>query len=217
MGPEATILLMQRVLSSTKAEDDVDHIPMIVHQNTQVPSRIDHLISGTGSDPVPTLLKMASDLERLGCDILAMPCNTAHYYYDSLSNSVSVPFLNMVELTVKTLTEMRVRSVGVLASPAVKNTRIFDPYCKEYGLQSFFSENDQEVLSIIKDVKRNNMNLSTISRFKKEITYLNDKGCDAILLGCTEFSILSEHLDKKQVFVDSIDCLTREIAFLATS
>mgnify|MGYP001434899844 CR=1 FL=1 len=113
MGPEATILLMQRVLSSTKAEDDVDHIPMIVHQNTQVPSRIDHLISGTGSDPVPTLLKMASDLERLGCDILAMPCNTAHYYYDSLSNSVSVPFLNMVELTVKTLTEMGVRSVGV--------------------------------------------------------------------------------------------------------
>ena len=53
MGPEATVLLMQRVLSSTKADDDIDHIPMIVHQNTQVPSRIDHLISGTGSDPVP--------------------------------------------------------------------------------------------------------------------------------------------------------------------
>ena len=51
MGPEATILLMQKCLDTTDAKDDADHIPLIVHQNPQVPSRIAALIEGTGEDP----------------------------------------------------------------------------------------------------------------------------------------------------------------------
>ena len=54
-GPEATVLLLQRILAATPARDDADHIPLIVHQNPQVPSRIRHLIEGTGDDPGPVL------------------------------------------------------------------------------------------------------------------------------------------------------------------
>ena len=53
MGPEATILLMQKVLAAVPARDDADHVPLIVHQNPAVPSRIAHLIEGTGATPAP--------------------------------------------------------------------------------------------------------------------------------------------------------------------
>ena len=62
MGPEATILLMQKVLAAVPARDDADHVPLIVHQNPQVPSRIAALIEGTGANPTPVLEQMARDL-----------------------------------------------------------------------------------------------------------------------------------------------------------
>ena len=73
MGPEATILLMQKVLAAVPARDDADHVPLLVHQNPQVPSRIRALIQGGGEDPGPVLAHMARDLEAGGAQALAMP------------------------------------------------------------------------------------------------------------------------------------------------
>ena len=100
MGPEATILLMQKVLAAVAARDDADHIPLIVDQNPQVPSRIRHLIEGTGDDPGPVLAAMARRLVAAGAEALAMPCNTAHHYAPAIRAAVTVPFLDMVELSV---------------------------------------------------------------------------------------------------------------------
>ena len=44
MGPETTVLLQQRLIAAVNATDDSDHIPLIVDMNSQVPSRIAHLI-----------------------------------------------------------------------------------------------------------------------------------------------------------------------------
>jgi len=119
MGPEATILVMQKVLAAVKARDDADHIPLIVDQNPQVPSRIRHLIEGTGEDPGPVLADMARRLVAAGAQALAMPCNTAHHYAPAIRSAVAVPFLDMVEASV-THAATRARpgaQIGVLASP----------------------------------------------------------------------------------------------------
>jgi aspartate racemase len=57
---------MQKVIAATPARDDADHIPLIVDQNPQVPSRIRHLIEGTGDDPGPVLAAMAARLQAAG-------------------------------------------------------------------------------------------------------------------------------------------------------
>lgn len=49
MGPQATVLLMDKLIAAVRAADDRDHIPLIVDQNTQVPSRIQRLIEGAGT------------------------------------------------------------------------------------------------------------------------------------------------------------------------
>ena len=119
MGPEATILVMQKVLAAVKARDDADHIPLIVDQNPQVPSRIRHLIEGTGEDPGPVLADMARRLVAGGAQALAMPCNTAHHYAPAIRSAVAVPFLDMVEASVAhAATRARPGAqIGVLASP----------------------------------------------------------------------------------------------------
>ncbi|WP_372837368.1 aspartate/glutamate racemase family protein, partial [Puniceibacterium confluentis] len=100
MGPEATILIMQKILAGVSAQDDSDHIPLIVDQNTQVPSRIRHLLEGGTVDPAPALADMARRLVAGGAEALAMPCNTAHHYAEAIRAAVTVPFLDMVALSV---------------------------------------------------------------------------------------------------------------------
>ena len=95
IGPEATVLLMKRLLKAVEARDDADHIPLIVHQNPGVPSRIRRLIEGTGEDPGPVLAQMARDLQAAGAEALAMPCNTAHAYAPQIMAATPLPFLDM--------------------------------------------------------------------------------------------------------------------------
>ena len=95
MGPEATVLLMKKIIECTQAQDDQDHIPLLVDNNTQVPSRIGAIINKNGSDPLPELCKMANSLEQNGASALAMPCNTAHYWYEDLQKKINVPIINM--------------------------------------------------------------------------------------------------------------------------
>ena len=95
MGPQATLLLQQRVLDSVQAEDDVSHLPLLIDMNPQIPSRLDWILHQQGEDPAPVLAKMAQGLETAGAQALAMPCNTAHHFSQSITNAVSIPFLNM--------------------------------------------------------------------------------------------------------------------------
>ena len=89
MGPEATILLQKKLMSALPdATGDEDHIPLIIDMNPQVPSRIAHLINGTGEDPSFVLASMARRLEGAGATALAMPCNTAHHYASVIQNAV---------------------------------------------------------------------------------------------------------------------------------
>ena len=128
MGPQATILLMQKVVDGIAAADDADHVPLLVDQNPQVPSRIRHLIEGTGEDPGPVLVGMARRLVAGGAMALAMPCNTAHHYAPAIRSAVRVPFLDMVELSVNRAARMTGSGgqVGILASPAVRRIGLFD-------------------------------------------------------------------------------------------
>ena len=154
MGPEATVLLMQKIINSVDAKDDCDHIPMIIHQNTKVPSRIVRILESEGVDPLPILQKMALDLQNLQCDFLAMPCNTAHFYHSAISKTVQIPLLNMLELSVQQLSQNYLNKIGILASPALKAVGVFDQSLKESSLNIQFSQNDSDMLNMIKKKKR---------------------------------------------------------------
>ena len=215
MGPEATVLLMQKIINSVDAKDDGHHIPMVVHQNTQVPSRILRILESKGEDPSPILQRMALDLENLHCDFLAMPCNTAHYYHSTIAKTVRIPLLNMVELSVQQLSQGDLKKIGILASPAVKAVGVFDKSFEKSGLKFQYSINDSNMLNMIKNIKRGKVGPSVIDTFSFESSQLLNAGCDALLIACTELSLLRKYLPPSVVCVDSLDSLTEKIVSLA--
>src|SRR3989304_4023725 len=137
MGPEATVDLMARVIRATPAQDDADHIRMIVDNDPGVPSRIKALLDGTGESPGPYLVAMARRLESWGADVLAMPCNTAHYYHGEIRAAVAIPVLHMIDLTAATVAQQRPgqNHVGILAATAVIRTGLDATAFDRWGCQ----------------------------------------------------------------------------------
>jgi aspartate racemase len=205
MGPEATVLLMQRLLRAVPARDDSDHIPLIVHQNPAVPSRIARLIHGTGEDPGPVLAGMARGLQAAGAMALAMPCNTAHAYAPQIIAATPLPFLDMRAATVAGLPKGR---IGMLASPALRLSAAFDAAFHSAGVETVWPKDEAPTLTLIRRVKAGHTGQTErddMARLAEDMA----ARCDHLLVACTELSLLTGAI--RPAFTDSLDCLVGEI------
>jgi len=213
MGPEATILLQQRLLACVQARDDADHLPLLIDMNPQVPSRIAHLIDGTGADPAPVLAAMARRLEHAGATALAMPCNTAHHYAPQIAAAVSIPFLNMVDLSVAVAAQRLGRGamVGFLASPAVRRAGVFDAALKAAGLTALWPQDTDALLIAIRAIKAGNATDRARQILTKAGDDLATNGAAMIFIACSEFSILAPSLSFAVPTLDTIDVLAGAI------
>jgi aspartate racemase len=96
MGPLATVDLFEKIVRNPTAAVDQDHPKIIVYNNPQIPSRVDALLHG-GESPRQALVASALLLEKAGADLIVMPCNTAHYWYEDIRRAISVGFIHMIE------------------------------------------------------------------------------------------------------------------------
>ena len=219
MGPEATVLLMARVLAATPAEDDRDHVPLLVDCNSQVPSRIEALIEGTGESPGPVLAAMAERLVAMGATALAMPCNTAHAYLPDIRAAAGeVPVLNMIGLTVERLASLRPKPqrVGMLASTAIQITDLYGEALGRHGMQALFPRRQPEVMEIIRAVKRGANGAAERAALAEIAASLVEEGADALAIACTEISVIADCLPEVKPRLDAIDVLADAIVDSAT-
>jgi aspartate racemase len=219
MGPEATVLLMQRIIAATPARDDADHIPLIVDQNPQVPSRIRHLIEGTGEDPGPVLAAMAQRLQTAGAQALAMPCNTAHHYAPAIRASVTVPLIDMVALSVARAAQLAGKGarVGILASPAVRQVALFDAPCAAAGLTAVYADDEAAMLAAIRAIKAGGATDSARATLARASADLLARGAQVQMIACTEFSLIAGAVAPGATTFDTLDQLVSAIIAFATS
>lgn len=219
MGPEATVDLMTRVIAAVDADDDADHIPLIVHQNSQVPSRIAALVEGRGEDPAPVLETMAQDLARAGAVALAMPCNTAHHYAPAIRAATDLPFLDMVELACARAAELAPDGqVGVLGSPALATIGVYDRALSARGLKALHVPDGEAALDLIRRIKADGASEETAREIRALADTLIARDAGAICVACTEFSLMTDALGGLSVPVfDSLDLLVDAIVAASIS
>lgn len=219
MGPEATILLQQRLLKKVDARDDADHLPLLIDMNPQVPSRIAHLIEKAGENPGPVLARMARRLENAGATALAMPCNTAHYYEPYITAAAAVPFLNMVSLSVDAAAR-RLKpgsKIGILASPAVHQSDVFGDALKAAAFSALWPEDGNRMLTAIRLVKAAGPGAEARNILAAAAAELIRKGADLLFVACSEFSLMSPDLTADVPVIDTVDVLAAAIHLHITS
>ncbi len=208
MGPAATVDFMTRMLGAVDAKDDADHVPLLVDQNPQVPSRIAALLEGGELDPGPVLAKMARRLETAGAEALVMPCNTAHHYAGEIQRSVSVPFLSMTEHAVVTARAMGGgRPLGLLGSPALSRVRVYDAVAARHGLPLVHLSDPDTTLASIRSIKAQGLSDAVIAQIRREADAMVHAGAGAVCIACTEFSLAARFLQASVPVFDALDLL----------
>ena len=218
MGPGATIDLMQRILRLTPAPegrdmDDIDHIRCLVDNNPKIPSRIKAIIDNDGVDPGPFIADMAKGLESWGADFLAIPCNTAHYYYDIVQKAVNIPVINLIDIVcnhIKTHFPDHDK-IGILASTAVKITKLYSNKLKQFDIKDVWPDSDHQaiLLKVIKEIKKGNMDSKVQNDYAQVCDNLLHKGVKTAIIACTELSILNGNPSINTV--NAAEILAREV------
>jgi len=217
MGPQATILLQQRLLEGVDAADDASHVPLIIDMNPQVPSRLDWLLSGAGQDPGPVLAGMAKRLEKAGAVALAMPCNTAHHFAPAIVSAVSIPLLDMVELSARALVDAvgPGARVGILASPATQRTDLFKGIFGRHGLDVVFPDPMDALLATIRRIKSSGASERDVAALSAAGRDCRQRGAACLLVGCSEFSLLASRIDSDLPVIDTLDVLVSRMLAVA--
>nr|WP_297459486.1 amino acid racemase [uncultured Halomonas sp.] len=219
MGPDATVAFMQKVIEVTPAEDDIDHVHMLVDNNPKVPSRIKALIDGDGESPGPVIAAMARRLEKAGCAFLVMPCNTAHYYWRDAQEAVEIPVWHIVECTLDVVAERMPKArVGLLCSPALRKIGLYEGFIEARGLSLVYPENEARMLDVIRAVKRGEGHHSeTRDAFALAAEDVLSQGAEVLVLACTELSVIQDALRTDTLVVDTVTVLAEAVAETARS
>ena len=203
MGPAATADLFRKITSVTKASCDQEHIHIIIDSNTAIPDRTAALIRG-GESPVPQLQRSARTLEAAGANLIIMPCNTAHGFYDEVCAAVSVPVLHMIRITAQALTQAGIKRAGLLATDGTVQTGIYDRCLSGSGMELITptAEGQAAVMDILYNgVKAGDAGHDTAA-FERTCAGLLAEGAQTLILGCTElpcafemYSLSFPHID----------------------
>ena len=200
MGPRATCYLFEKIIDLTDADRDKDHLHIIIDNNTQIPDRTEYIL-GNGKDPRIEMIRSAIKLETMGIDYMAIPCNTAHYFYEDIVKYTNVKVIHMIRETAMFLKRNNPAKTDylLLATRGIYNTKIYKEIFSEYGLNIIEPvEVDKEILmDWIYRVKSSRFDVcrveyeSLVSKYKKE------KDIE-VILGCTELPLLADSINIKE-------------------
>lgn len=220
MGPQATCDLFNKIISYTNAKSDQKNIHLLIDNNVEIPDRTSYIL-GKGENPIAYMIETAVKLKNAGADIIIMPCNTAHYFYDKLTQAVDVPFINMIEEVGKYIYERYgTCKVGLLATTGTYKGKVYETYCDKYNIE-IISPSDEEknfILDVIYKVKAGNMNFD-VNKIIEILNKFKNDGINTIILGCTELPLVFDSLDKEQFknfnFISSTDILAKRTVEIA--
>jgi aspartate racemase len=189
MGPAATADFYNKVLEETRAQCDEDHVPLLIQSDPRIPRRPPAILSG-GESPLPALLASRDRLIAAGAVALAMPCNTAHYWYAQLAADCPVPFLSIVDASCDDVAGLVPPGsrIGLIATRGTVAGRVFDEPLVARGympLHCSADELESAVLPAIELVKVGRAEAA--GRLLEPIVQaLFARGAAAIILACTE-------------------------------
>ncbi len=211
LGPMATAYFMELVITMTSAGRDQDHLKMVVCSDPAIPDRTAYILHKSDDSPLPEMIRLGQQLAQSGAGCIAIPCVTAHYFWQELCQQIPVPVLNAIAGTTCCLQEKGIRKVGIMATDGTIATGIVQRTLEEAGMQVILpGETEQQgVMDLIyRDIKAGKQ--PDMDLFARIRAHLFDGGAEAIILACTELSLIKKDYPIGPGFIDALEVLARQ-------
>lgn len=212
MGPDATITYLSMVVENTQASTDQEHVDLDCVMHCSIPDRTAYILDRSQPSPLPDLIQDIQTLGERGATAIAIPCNTAHYFFEELQAASPVPVLNMLELAVDSLRERypQARNVCVLGTRGTAQTGVYAPAVEKAGLTLVdVSEEGQKLVdTVIFDRVKAGIPTEH-SLYSDMLAEGMASGEDALILACTELSVPERQIEHDYPTLDALVALAR--------
>jgi len=209
MGPEATADLFLKIIKSTPAKKDQEHLRILIDNNPQIPDRTAAILHG-GEDPTPALVETGKNLERAGADFLIIPCNTAHYFHGNIQDAVTIPVLHMMSATAGEMKARGIKRAGLLASDGTVQSGLYHKALAQSGIEVVIpsKETQRKVMGAIYGVKSGEF-VASARDVKQAAEELIAAGATGVIAGCTEIPLILADGDVSMPVIDATAALAR--------
>ncbi|MED0873944.1 aspartate/glutamate racemase family protein [Bacillus mobilis] len=205
MGPKSTGPFVDTVVAGCQtiygAKHDMDFPHMMIY-SCPTPFYMDRPIDYEAMKKA--IIEGAQKLESTGVDFIAMPCNTAHLYFEELQHSLSIPILNIVDETLQTIPE-NIKRVALLATEATIQAGIYQDGIAKRNIEYIHHEKWQTMINqIITYIKSGEVEEAR-KLWSALVLQLKDE-VDTAIIACTDLNVVAN-----EDFVDSSQCLAKAV------
>ena len=217
MGPMATSLFFEKLVENTVAKRDQDHIDAIILNHATMPDRTEAILTKQGDKFLEAIKKDIDLLEAAGVAHIAIPCNTAHYFYDDIQKMTPIPIIHMIEKTAEHIAGLHTGNgkVAVLATNGTVKSGIYGEACRKFGLDCYYPDDDRQekVMEIIYQYKGGVL----LQKELEEIIdhCITEEQASYVILGCTELSCIPISPEHRKYCVDPMDVLVQQSILLS--
>ncbi|MCF6766979.1 amino acid racemase [Thiotrichales bacterium 19S11-10] len=213
MGPMSTApfidLLMKEWQISFQAKNDID-FPHVLTYSLPTPFYLDRPVDHQlmASIIKEGLLK----LQSWGAKFIAMPCNTAHQYFNSFEKALDIKLLNIIQETVDNISES-IQKVAVLATQSTMESELYQKSLLDKKKEIIFKPEWQQLVDqLITHVKANKSVEIINPMMKKLMEEFIQSSVEAIIIGCTDLTLLFENHQTDHIkIIDSSKALVQAI------
>ncbi|MGE4446111.1 MAG: aspartate/glutamate racemase family protein [Synergistaceae bacterium] len=208
MGPAASAEFLKILAEKYPAEKDQDHPVVYMISDPKMPDR-GSAIEGRGEDPEPYIRRNMEKLIGWGADILAVPCNTAHYFIDRFRDEIKVPLVHIIEATVDASIKSSPKGAWMISTVGTARSGLYQKVAadKNYRLVIPPEDVQSRIQETIICVKSGNMEKAarSIEDAVKKLWSIEDL---PIITACTELPLAYDASDlPKDKNISSLDAL----------
>jgi aspartate racemase len=186
--------------------------PEISLHNLSLARYVKYLDEGDARGVANLMLESSRKLKRAGADFLICPDNTIHMAFDIVEAESPLPWLHIAEVVADEASKRGFRKLGLTGTHWLVNSDVYPSRLKRKGLafeRLGAAEREEMGRVIMEQLVYGDFRSETIRFFQSAISELREKGCDAVVLGCTEIPLIIDDSNSPLPTLDSTRLLAR--------
>ena len=142
MGPAAAAEFLRQLAAKCPAATDQEHPVVYMIGDCEIPDR-STAIFGKGESPAPVLEARLRQLCDMGAEVLAVPCNTAHYFIDDFKAALPQPLVHIIEETVLAAQRLNPEGAWMLSTHGTRASGLYQKYADKHGYTLYLPNEEQ--------------------------------------------------------------------------
>ncbi|NLS13028.1 aspartate/glutamate racemase family protein [Vibrio sp. SM6] len=158
--------------------------------------RLQH--QGLWQETADILAKAAQAVEAAGADFLVICTNTMHKVAPEISQQIGIPVLHIADATAMALQNAGVTRVGLLGTRFTMEQDFYTSRLVEHGIDVLVPQDaDRERVHqvIYQELCQGRIDPASRQDYVRIIESLAEQGAQAVILGCTEITMLVSQTD----------------------